>query len=167
MRILIHDASVLIDLIAVDILETALSLPYKMETTDLVETEIFRGGQKDILARMVAARKLEVIRSTKEEISGIAELYNLTPALSLADCSVLFHAVAKGAVVLSGDARLRRIAKERSLSVHGTLWILSELVDNGLLVRAEATEILERLMKINPRLPLSECRELLALWKNP
>ena len=80
---------------------------------------------------------------------------------------MLFHAVVKGAVVLSGDARLRRIAKERTLTVHGTLWIISELVKNGLVVRAEATQILERLMKINPRLPLSECRELLALWKNP
>ena len=167
MRILIHDASVLIDLIAVDILETALALPYEMETTDFVSREILRRGQENVLARMVTTRKLKVIRSTKEEISGIAELNNLNPALSFADCSVLFHAVVKGAVVLSGDARLRRIAKERSLSVHGTLWILSELVDNGLLVRAEATQILERLMKINPRLPLSECRELLALWKNP
>jgi len=81
MRILIHDASVLIDLMAVDILETALSLPYKMETTDLVESEIVRGEQKDILARIVAVRKLEVIHSTNEEISGITELFNLHPAL--------------------------------------------------------------------------------------
>jgi len=127
MRILLHDASVLIDLMTVDILETALTLPYKMETTDLVKREILRGGQKDILARIVAARKIEVIRSTKEEISGIAELNNLNPALSFADSSVLFHAVAKGSVVLSDDARLRRIAKERALTVHGTLWIISEL----------------------------------------
>jgi hypothetical protein len=81
MRILIHDASVLIDLIAVDILETALALPYEMETTDFVSREILRRGQKDILARIVAVRKLEVIHSTNEEISGITELYNLHPAL--------------------------------------------------------------------------------------
>lgn len=166
MRILIHDASVLIDLISVDLLDSALRLPYVMETTDLVKREILRAGQEDVLARMAAARKLKVLRSSDEEIIAIAELHSLIPALSIADCSVLFHAAAKGAVVLSGDALLRRTAKERSLTVHGTLWIMSELVTNKLVEGADAALILERLMGINRRLPLSECRKLLTLWRS-
>jgi predicted nucleic acid-binding protein len=166
MRILIHDASVLIDLILVDLLDSALSLPYGMETTDLVKREIHRAGQEDVLVGMVVARKLEVLRSSNEEIAAIAELHSLIPALSLADCSVLFHAAAKGAVVLSGDALLRRTAKERSLNVHGTLWIMTELVARGLVAAPDAAMILERLMGINRRLPLSECRKLLTLWRS-
>jgi predicted nucleic acid-binding protein len=165
MRILIHDASVLIDLIAVDLLDSALTLPYVMETTDLVKREILRAGQEDVLARMVEARKLDVIRSSNEEIGVISELHSLIPALSLADCSVLFHAAAKGAVVLSGDALLRRTAKERSLTVHGTLWIFTELVGHGLVSAPDAALILERLMGINRRLPVPECRKLLTLWR--
>lgn len=166
MRILIHDASVLIDLISVDLLDLALTLPYGMETTDLVKREILRAGQEAVLDRVVAAHKLDVIRSSNDEIAAIAELHALIPALSLADCSVLFHAAAKGAVVLSGDALLRRTAKERSLTVHGTLWIMSELVTNKLVAGGDAALILERLMEINRRLPLSECRKLLTLWRS-
>ncbi len=166
MRILIHDASVLIDLISVGLLEPALSLPYGMETTDLVKLEIVRSGQEAVLDRVVAARSLDVIHSSNEEIGAIAELHALIPALSLADCSVLFHAAAKGAVVLSGDTLLRRTAKERSLTVHGTLWIMSELVTNGLVAGVDAALTLERLMEINRRLPFSECRKLLTHWRN-
>jgi len=35
-RILLHDASILLDLLSVDLLELALELPFTMETTDLV-----------------------------------------------------------------------------------------------------------------------------------
>lgn len=116
MRILIHDASVLIDIIAVDLLETALSLPYGMETTDLVRSEILRAGQQEVLDRVAMARSLDLIRSSIDEIGSIAELLTSTPALFLADCSVLFHATAKRAVVLSGNALLSL----RSIPVTGT-----------------------------------------------
>ena len=40
MRLLIHDANILIDLIDLGLLDRALSLPYTMETTDLVRLEV-------------------------------------------------------------------------------------------------------------------------------
>lgn len=166
MLILIHDASVLIDLIAVDLLDTALSLPYVMETTDLVKSEIIRARQAEVLDRVVAAQKVEVLRSTVDELASIAELHSRIPALSLADCSVLFHASARGAVVLSGDSRLRQAAKDHSLTVCGTLWIFVELVANGFLSGVDAAATLERLMKRNLRLPRSECQRLIASWRN-
>jgi hypothetical protein len=166
MRILIHDASVLIDLISVDLLDSALTLPYEMETTDLVRHEIVYDGQEDVLVKMVEAKKLQVIRSSKEDIFRMAEIHYRNPALSLADCSVLFHAAAKDAVVLSGDARLRRTAEERSLTVHGTLWVMSELVANEIMTGADAALVLERLMEMNRRLPIAECRKFLANWRS-
>ncbi len=166
MRILIHDASVLIDLIAVDLLDTALSLPYVMETTDFVKREILLARQADVLDRVVAAQRVAVLRSSADELAAIAELHSRIPSLSLADCSVLFHATTKGAVVLSGDSRLRHAAKEHSLTVCGTLWIFDQLVAHGSLSGSDATAILERLMKINIRLPRSECQKLIASWQN-
>jgi len=166
MRILIHDASVLIDLIAVDLLEVALTLPYGMETTDLVKNEILRARQGEVLDRVVASRQLDIIRSSIEEIDAIAHLQASIPALSLADCSVIFHATAKGAVVLSGDGLLRRTAQVRSLTVHGTLWILSELVTQNYVNEIDAAAALERLMEINRRLPRTECLKLLSHWRH-
>jgi predicted nucleic acid-binding protein len=166
MLILIHDASVLIDLIAVDLLDAALSLPYVMETTDLVKSVIIRARQAEVLDRVIAAQKVEVLRSTVDELASIAELHSRIPALSLADCSVLFHASARGAVVLSGDSRLRQAAKDHSLTVCGTLWIFIELVAHGFLSGVDAAAVLERLMTVNLRLPRSECQKLITSWRN-
>jgi len=84
--------------------------------------------------------------------------------LSFSDCSVLFHATQQDAIILSGDKLLREIAQSLSLQVRGTLWILNELVEQGLLETAEAIQSLELLMKINTRLPLQDCQKLIAKW---
>jgi hypothetical protein len=51
MRFLIHDASVLIDLINGKLLERTLDLLYTMATTDFVQYEIHDLHQRDIVER--------------------------------------------------------------------------------------------------------------------
>ena len=44
------------------------------------------------------------------------------------DCSVLFLAVKLDAMLISGDKALRNAGKARQVEVHGTLWIMDQLV---------------------------------------
>ena len=87
-----------------------------------------------------------------------------SPALSLQDCSVLLLAIERNAVLLTGDNRLRREATEAGVRVHGVLWLFDQLVGNGILPPAEATERLRILKTINPRLPADECEKRFKRW---
>jgi predicted nucleic acid-binding protein len=110
MRLLIHDANVLIDLLDIGLLDEAMALPCVMETTDLVQHEIVDVEQTKALSECIGKGLLAVLSSSIEQISKITEMQRTSPQLTLADCSVFFHAQDKDGVVLSGDGRLRKEA---------------------------------------------------------
>ncbi len=165
MRLLIHDANVLIDLLDLGLLDRALDLPYSMETTDLVRLEVQAPVQERALATCIADGKLSIIASTAQQVLGIHSIHLERPRLSLADCSVVFHALDRDGIVLSGDGRLRGEAETMRLEVHGTPWMLEQMVDYQVLDATDAIEKLEYLMGINKRLPRKECMRLMEAWR--
>lgn len=165
MTLLIHDANVLIDLIGIDLLELALDLPFRMATTDLVRREIEDPEQAHVLTSCIERGKICIITSTIQEMNVIASSAEKYTCLSLADCSVLYHAIDLEGIVISGDGKLRKEAKAQHVEVHGTPWILSQLVKITDINLSVAIEKMERLMEINPRLPHMECQELLQAWR--
>jgi len=165
MTLLIHDANVLIDLIDIDLLDVALGLPFNMVTTDLVRREIEDPKQAHALETCIKKRKIAVIGSTIQEMSAISDCMNALPSLSLADSSVLYHAAVQKGVVITGDGQLRKAAAARHLEVHGTPWILSQLVATEGIDPACAIEKMESLLGINSRLPYKECRKLQDIWR--
>jgi len=120
MKLLLHDANVLIDLISVGLLDETFRLPYGMETTDFVVREIVIQNQREEIQRIIEDDKLTVRAASPELVSEIVRLYHEIPALTIADCSVICQALATGAIVLSGDGLLRKTAKSKSLRVCGT-----------------------------------------------
>jgi len=165
MTLLIHDANVLIDLISIDLLDLALGLPFGMVTTDLVLREIEDTEQALALASCIERGKICIITSTMKDMNTIVAYAGKCTCLSLADCSVLYHATVLNGIVISGDGKLRKEAKSQRIEVHGTLWVLSQLVRITGISPSVAIEKLERLMAINPRLPHKECQELLETWR--
>jgi len=165
MKLLLHDANVLIDLLTVDILDKTFQLPYVMETTDFVVREITPPDQRAAVRKIIDAGKLIVCSAPPGLVLDIVRLNHELPSLSIADCSVICHALVTGAVVLSGDRLVRKTAKARSLKVCGTLWIFQQLVEQNLLKSCEAANKLTELMEINARLPKQECNRLVEQWK--
>jgi predicted nucleic acid-binding protein len=165
MRLLIHDANVLIDLLDIGLLDEAMALPCVMETTDFVQHEIVDAEQTQALSECISKGLLAVLSSSIEQISKITEMQRASPQLTLADCSVFFHAQDRDGVVLSGDGRLRKEAERQRLEVHSTPWLLSLMVVEGFLEPGAAVEKLELLMSINRRLPHRECLKLIEAWK--
>lgn len=165
MTLLIHDANVLIDLISIDLLDLALDLPFRMATTDLVRQEIEDTDQIRALESCINSGKLDIITSSFEEIKAIASVMEKCNRLSLADCSVLYHATELDSIVISGDAKLRKEATTRHVVVHGTPWIMSMLADTKDINLPIIIAGMEQLLGINPRLPYKECQKLLENWK--
>jgi predicted nucleic acid-binding protein len=164
MLLLIHDANVLIDLFDTGLLTKAMTLPCIMETTDLVQNEITDPDQTRAISRCVEENRLAVLTSNVEQFASIGKMQNAHPQLTLADCSVVFHAKDRQGIILSGDRRLRRLAENNGIEVHSTPWILNLMVAEGLLSPKKACQGLKLLMKINERLPHKKCLRLIETW---
>jgi hypothetical protein len=169
MRLLIHDANVLIDLINlidIGLLDCAMTLPCVMATTDLVHLEVQTHEQVRALTECIARGTLSVVSSSVKQLAVIGTISGRCPQLSVADCSVIFHALDRSGVVLSGDGRLRKAAEARSLEVHGTPWMLGRMVEHRLLDPETAIQKLGYLISINQLLPQKECVRLMESWRN-
>ena len=162
MKIVIHDASVLIDLHRCGLLETWLTGGVEAHTSDLVMLEM-----RQSLHAVVAKRLLHVHRLNTAELIELTAFQTRQPrSLSFEDCSVLSLAIRMEAALLTGDSDLRRAAETESVEVHGLLWVLDELVGGSHLSPARATDILQELLKSpRARLPKQECDARLERWR--
>lgn len=165
MKLLLHDTSILIDLMAADLLDVTFRLPYVMETTDFVIREIVKKEQHDAIQRIVSADLLTVSTASPNVVNDIFHFHQEILALTIADCSVICQALASGAIVLSGDGLLRKTARRKSLKVCGTLWVFQQVVLEGFITPCCAIEKLSKLMAINARLPKAECDKMIEQWK--
>jgi hypothetical protein len=122
-RIIINDASCLIDLRKGRLLNAMLSLPHQFvipfpvrasELLDFTpqEWEILDGGG------------VETYDLEPDAVAEALDIKGEHPGLSPNDCFCLVTALHReNAVLLTGDAQLRRTAEQREIEVHGVLWI--------------------------------------------
>lgn len=170
-RIVVKDANILIDLESMGILDLWFQLGYITLTSSFVIVELERGGHANALASVRAGQLIEAIISAEEMIHGFEELrIECEPrGLSLADISILFVALREDALLLSGDKALRGQAALRSIEVHGTLWIMDQLIDAGILAKKVAAQRLETLLQKTGEarryLPTAECHARIIRWR--
>ncbi len=164
MKIIVNDASILIDLFKIDLCDAFFSLPYEMHITDLVSSEI-TDKNADKLHIYEKSNSIQIRKLSFEELEEINTLSTVNPALSLPDCSCLWLCNKLSAVLLTTDGKLRKTAYEKGIPVHGILWLFDDLIKLSVIRVGEAASKLEGLMDINPRLPRDECTKRLKKWK--
>ena len=90
MKLVVQDASVLIDLAAADLLEAWFSLGIETLTSSFVWREVNRRSQKAKLRAFARDERIQVVPMGAEVLSEIVRLkMDLPPKLSLNDASVL------------------------------------------------------------------------------
>jgi len=153
------DTSVLIDLQVGRLIRPVFGLPLYLMTTDLLLAE-FQGSD---LAQL---EELGLVRGelAPAEIEELARLRARYARLSVPDLSALVLAHRVQAILLTGEADLRSIAQRRGLVVHGTLWVLDEMIRHSLIPPVVASMALRRMLHGGSRLPVVECRTRLAQW---
>lgn len=169
MRIAVKDANVFIDLESMGILDLWFQLDYQTITSSFVIVELEDGGHANALASIQAGQVIEAVISGEEmEAFEALRVECEVTGLSMADVSVLYLAIRENALLLSGDKPLRNQAKVRLVDVHGTLWIMDQLVDAGLLAKRVAAQRLETLLLRTGRerryLPKAECHARITRW---
>jgi predicted nucleic acid-binding protein len=163
MKLVVNDASILFDLIDVNLVTSLFKLNYSFCTTDFILNEITDVFQKSAIQKFIDDESLAILSFT--DIGKIYHELNNHKGLSSQDCSVLITARENDAILLTGDSHLRKIAESDGIEVHGILWVFDELFDNHIITAKNAHSKLSHLMKINTFLPQDECIKRLNKWR--
>lgn len=122
-RVVVSDSSVLIDLERGALFAAAFALPFEFCVPDLLyrlELEPLGGDQ---LVHM----GLRVLELDDAGVDRAVRYRRAVPALSLPDAFALALAHSTGSTLLTGDARLRRLADDEKIVCHGVLWLLDRI----------------------------------------
>jgi hypothetical protein len=105
----------------------------------------------------LAGRRLKVRELTGSQVSEVARLARRYIRPSRSDLFALVLARSQSAILLTGDRHLRSAAESEGVKVHGTLWLIDEMVAAGLLLQREAAAKLLRMVQAGrgetPRAP--------------
>ena len=141
MDVLVSDTSVVIDLERAEIIEHVFALSYRFIVPDaLYEQEL-----KDYGGERLIAKGLQVRILTGEQMQEAQRLRTLERRISIHDSYALSLAKAEAAILLAGDAAMRRLAKAEGVRCHGVLWIFDQLEDKQSVSRALLLHALTRL----------------------
>ena len=141
MDVLVSDTSVIIDLERAEIIEHVFALPYRFIVPDaLYEQELKDYGGKRLIAKGLQVRTL-----TGEQMQEAQRLRTLERRISIHDSYALSLAKAEAAILLAGDAAMRRFAEAEGVRCHGVLWIFDQLEDKQTVSRALLLQALTRL----------------------
>ena len=164
MKVAVKDANILIDLVNGGLLELCLRLPYEFVTTDLVLFQLEVESQWSAVQPFVDSGALRTVSLTATEMEEVvADPIHFS--LGLVDAQVLWLAAREKGILLTGDLPLRQEAERRKVSVHGLLWILTQMVETGTIDPQMAAKALRIMMAKGARLPASECERLLREWE--
>ncbi len=152
-KLIITDTNVFFDLINIEALSYFFGLDLEICTTDFVVNEITRPDQHEKIQAFVQANKLTVFTFSSDEMSAVSVMVTKRNLRRIADRSVLWKALELKCKLLSGDSNLRKEAEENGLTVKGSIWVLQQLAINNIVTRPQAVSFLQKLKKINDRLP--------------
>lgn len=168
-RIVVSDANIFIDLLQVELLEAFFALTfsnYEIWTTDLVYREVKRIGKVHVLEKFKTNGKLKIASFNSVEMSEIIGLRdNSANNTSLADASVWYYAKKIGAILLTGDKKLRKETIKDGIRVSGIIYVWEQMLANGIFSAKEAADNLEALMSENSRLPKQICEQKINAWR--
>ncbi len=127
-QLLVSDANVLIDLEAGGISAAALSLDYQFLVPDILYREELEPYNPEL-------RQMGLMPVSLGEAEMISlDVYEKTYqdcGVSRNDLSALVLAITQGCPLLTGEQILRGIGAELGIEVHGTLWIMEQLITTG------------------------------------
>jgi predicted nucleic acid-binding protein len=160
--VVVHDASCLIDLRKAALLHVLVRLPYQLVIPLPVrQSELIRFSEQDWALLDAGITTFDLPPDRVEEAFAV----KAETALSANDCFCLVTTRCHdGAILLTGDQLLRRIAAADGRRVHGVLWVIDEFRRLALCEDDVLAAALE-LWRDDPtvRLPVAELTQRLRL----
>ena len=158
------DSNVLIDLDCGGVLNRLSLLPQTSVSPDVIFAELEQPDSAGLSAAGLRSLELEGAL-----VARVAHLRQQHRHVSTNDLFALVLAQelarGQGCILLTGDGALARLASQSGVVVHGTLWLLDEMVRRVALTPSAAADALERMLAARRRLPLAECRKRMEVWR--
>ena len=161
-RIVVSDSSVLIDLERGCLFDAAFALPLDFCVPDLLhrlELEPYVGNE-------LVAKGLQILELDGHGVAQAARYHQTERAISSSDAFALALAHRTGGILLTGDARLRRLAVREKVACHGVLWLIDRMFEHR---SATPKQLHAGLMKIRDhprcRLPKAEVNKRLHAFE--
>lgn len=158
----VTDATIWIDLEGTGLLPAAFELSLRYSAPDLIVAQL--GEPTGSVLKGMGLNEEELSES---EVGELLRLNTVYRAPGHADLSTIVLAQRLQAILLTGDAALRKAAEKEGLEVHGVLWLLDCMVAQRCATPAEALAGLDFMQaKPNPaRLPTRQCERYRRLWQ--
>jgi predicted nucleic acid-binding protein len=158
--LLVADANIWIDLDAGGLLCEAVAA-LGLETTDFVLHELVERS----LGERIRSMGVTEHSLTPEQVAEVIERRRKDNHPSVADYSALILASTLKVGLVTGDKHLRIAASRDGVEVHGVIWVVERLVDDGL-DKARAADAIEVMIMRGARLPDGAVRELLGRYRS-
>lgn len=166
MKVLISDTNILFDIIAIKALPEFFGLDFQICTTDFVISEIKNSEQRDQIEFFIRSRQLTIFSLTDEEIREVELLPTTRPFKGITDKTILWKSLQLNCQLLTGDKKLRLEAIDQGLKVHGSIWVIEQMVSAEIILVPKAVECLANLKATNPSLPHDEIDRLIAYYQD-
>lgn len=155
--LVISDACVLIDIECSGLTSAMFSLSYQFAVPDTLFSEELEERHAHLL-------KLGLICKTMngDLVAKAFELHQQYVRPSVNDMLALILAKEEGCLLLTGDKALRDAAKELDVEVHGTIWLVTKMLENQKITPEVARIAFGRMRDSGSRLPWKEVEKLLT-----
>lgn len=164
MKVVITDVSVFFDLYQIQVLPEFFALDWEIHTKDFVFHEILRADQKAVFELFERSKQLKILSFSSEEEFQVRNFKTKLSIRSIADKTILWKALQLEATLLMCDNKLRKEAEGQGIEVRGSIWIVEQLVNCGIVNQSRGIGLLEELMIVNNRLPVHLIDRLIRQW---
>lgn len=160
--IVVSDASAILDLAKVRLIESTLALSFDFVIPDVIfNQELLDLGSytsADLVRLGFSIGSLDGAGVT----AAFAHFARHASRLSLNDCMALAYAEINDCILMTGDGPLRLLAERMKIEVHGILWAAALMAEQGTCPRDRLVAALQQLLD-NPsgRLPRQALTDLI------
>lgn len=165
MKVVVTDVSEFFDLFEIKVLPEVFALDWDIFTADFVYNEILQADQKEVFDVFERSKRLKIISFSSEEEAEVRDFKTMLNIRSIADKTILWKALQLKATLLTCDKKLRMEAEGHSIEVRGSIWVIKQLVEKGIIGYTRGISLLEELKMTNNRLPVNLIDRLIRQWK--
>ena len=156
MPLLISDACVFINMEDGKLTRKMFSLPYQFGTIDFIFKDELEDRHADLLKY-----GLKLLPQDEKIIELTLKLIMTHKKPSRYDLAALALAKYQSLTLLTDDRDLRNAAQKEKVNLHGSIWIVEELLLHKKIQKKTAIDAFERMKKSGSHLPESDIKNML------
>lgn len=160
-KLLISDANILIDIEVGGLLDQMFKLEYEFGVSDVLYQQELKEQHPKL--EDLGLIPLELHAESVARVAMLAAQYRES-GVSTNDLFALALAQQEQTTLLTGDAKLKRICIKEKISVHGTVWLVGEMLEANVIEHKTANEAYEKMRNSGRRLPWKDVEKQLKKY---